>query len=99
VRHRDVMAIHRVMVWLRLPARIEVRDQLVAEEIEVDPLGRAATLGAAQLPAVELARRGQVMYGNGKMERLHRHDGRYRISDRRGYGWPARQRGLCVGPR
>src|SRR5262245_7003012 len=42
VRHGHVLTVDFVEVQ-RMLRRIEVRDELMAEEIEIDPLGRAAT--------------------------------------------------------
>ena len=47
-----------------------MRNELVAEEIEIHPVGRTAPFGAAQQATVEAARLGQVMHGNGKMKGL-----------------------------
>src|SRR5690606_37924810 len=46
----------------------EVGDDLVAVEVEVDPLGRAAAFGAAQELAVEGARGLQVVHGEGEVK-------------------------------
>jgi len=55
VAHRHVVAVHGVD---RAVARFlgrEMRDELMAEEVEVDPLGRAAPFGAAKQAAIERA--------------------------------------------
>src|SRR5690606_30619793 len=73
-RHRHVLAIHFVVHGpTRARRRIQVRDQLMAEEVEVHPFGRTATLGTAEQPAIEGARLGEVAYGHRQMEGLQRH--------------------------
>ena len=59
MRHGNILPIHFVVMHVRLAARIEMRHQLVAEEIEVDPLFAAAALGAAEQAAIEVARGAQ----------------------------------------
>ena len=51
--------------------RRQVRDDLVAVEVEVDPLVRRAALGAAEQRAVEVARLRKRGDGEGKVERMH----------------------------
>ena len=43
-------------------------DDLVAEEIEVDPFIRAAAFGAAEQAAVEVARGGEIVDRKGEVE-------------------------------
>jgi len=63
------MAIDRVMVLdRRAGAGLVVGDDLMAEEIEVDPLGGAAALRAAKSLAVEGAGGGEVVDGEGDVE-------------------------------
>jgi hypothetical protein len=52
VRHRHVFSIYLIEVQ-RLTARIEMRDELMSEEIEVDPFVRTAPFRAAETPAIE----------------------------------------------
>src|SRR5215472_17916018 len=56
MRHRYPVTVDRVEVRaqapLRAETRIEVTDELVAVEVEVDPVGRAAPFGAAENAAV-----------------------------------------------
>ena len=68
MRHGNVVAIHLVVVHVRLAAGIEMRHDLVPEEIEIHPLIAAAALGAAEQAAVELARGAQRVDGNGEMK-------------------------------
>src|SRR5262245_10330130 len=72
VRHRHVVAVDRVV---RRPAGAiafhGVADELVPEEVEVDPVGRASTFGAAEDPAVERARTREVAHGNGEVKGRH----------------------------
>jgi hypothetical protein len=44
-------------------------DDLVAEEIEVDPLSRAAPLRQPKHGAIEMARRAEIIDWKGKMKR------------------------------
>src|SRR5690606_22309133 len=70
MRHRYIVAVDRIVMPAALArAGIQVGDELVAEEVEVDPLVSAAALRATEQPAVELAGQRQVMYRNGEMER------------------------------
>src|SRR5215469_5246764 len=66
VRHRDALAVDRVVVRADAPVRAECRvqmaDELVAVEIEVHPVVRTASLGAAQHATVEGARLGDVAH-------------------------------------
>ncbi len=76
VRHRNVLAIHGVVEGLvRVAGNVQMCHQLVAEEIEVHPFGRAASLGTAQQLAVEAARGGEIGDGDGEVEGLQRHAG------------------------
>src|ERR1700679_1479656 len=52
---------------------LEVRYDLVAEEIEVDPVVGAAAFGTAEDGAVEVAGSGEVVYGKGDVEGLQSH--------------------------
>src|SRR5262245_8680524 len=72
VRHGHVMAVDRVV---RGPAGAValhgVANELVPEEVEVDPVGRASTLGAAEDPAVECARAREVAHRDGEVKGRH----------------------------
>ena len=57
----------------RLLRSIEMRDELMAEEIEVDPLVRAATFGATEHATVEIARGLQIVDRDCEVKRLERH--------------------------
>src|SRR5579862_805870 len=83
--HAEMGHGHLVTVDLIVMARcmrlwIKVCDELVAEEIKVDPFVRTAPLGASQRLAIECPRRGQIVHRNGKVKRLHGYGQRYRIS-------------------
>ena len=67
VRHRHVVAVDLVVV-VGGPGRGEVGDDLVAEEVEVDPLGAGPAFRTAQQAAVERARRGEVVDREGEVE-------------------------------
>jgi hypothetical protein len=74
VRDRDVVAIDGIVVIAAVArAWLQVRDDLVAEEIEVDPLWGTATLRAAQCRSVEETRGVEVVNGKGDMKRSERH--------------------------
>jgi len=63
------VAIDRIMVLdRRAGAGLVVGDDLMAEEIEVDPLGGAAALRTAKSLAVEGAGGGEVVDGEGDVE-------------------------------
>src|SRR5262249_41141973 len=62
------LAIHFIEVQ-RPARRIEVRHQLVTEEIEVDPLGGAATFRTTEQAPVKGARGAQIVDGNREMKR------------------------------
>ncbi len=71
MRHRHLLPIDPVVMDRGLLARIEVRDELMAEEIKIDPFRGAATLGAPQQLSIEGAGGRQVVYGNGEVKGLH----------------------------
>ena len=75
MRHGHVVAVDRVVDG-RAGSAVDrqVRDELVAEEVEVDPLGGAAAFGAAEQLAIEPARVAQAANGYGQMERLQHRD-------------------------
>src|SRR3546814_18756187 len=60
MRHGHVVAVDRVGVGAWACAGIEMRDDLMAVEIEIDPFGRAAALAAAKHAAVKGARGGDI---------------------------------------
>ena len=66
--HRDGLAVDRVRRRGARPAGREVRDDLVAMEVEVDPVRRGAALGAAEHAAVESPCLGEVADGEGEVE-------------------------------
>jgi hypothetical protein len=45
-----------------------MRDELVTEEIEIDPLGGGTAFRTAEARAIERARGGEVVDGDGEME-------------------------------
>ncbi len=57
----------------RLRRRVEMRDDLVAVEVEVDPLVARPPLGTAENVAVEAASGGEIMDRKGEVERAERH--------------------------
>ena len=68
MRYRHPVAVDRVIERGDAPARPEVRVQvayqLVPIEVEVDPVGVAPSLGAAEHPAVKAPRFGDVPHLN-----------------------------------
>jgi len=65
----DGVAVDGVVVFCRFfGAGLEVGDDLVAEEVEVDPFGAAAAFGAAEGLAVEVAGCGEIVDGEGDVE-------------------------------
>ena len=68
MRHGDVMTVDRVGGRDRLRGGVKVRDDLMAEQVEVDPLRRRAPLGAAEQRALNAARGGKVVDREGEME-------------------------------
>jgi hypothetical protein len=72
VRHRHVVAVDGVACrGLRLGR--QVGDDLVAVEVEVDPLVGAAPFGAADRAAPERARGGKIVDREGEVERAQGH--------------------------
>ncbi len=67
------MAIDRVLDRDRLGRRIEMRDDLMPEQVEVDPVIARPPLGTAQHLAIEMAGGGQVVDRKGKVERTQGH--------------------------
>ena len=68
VRRRPFLAGHGIA---RTPAHgtgREMSDDLVAAQVEVDPLLRAASLGTAEQLAVEAPRFGEIVHRKGEME-------------------------------
>ncbi len=70
MRHWHVVPVHRVVMHVRLATRVEMRDQLVTEEIEIHPVLAAAPFGTAEESAIETAGCAQGMDRYGEMEWL-----------------------------
>ena len=68
MRHRHVMSVDRVRDRKRLGRRIEMRDDLVAEQVEIDPVIGAAPLRATEHATVKGARGGEIVDREGEME-------------------------------
>jgi hypothetical protein len=73
MRHRHVMAVHRIMMRgrpasIRPRARMDMRDDLVPIEIEVDPFVRTAPLRTAEQIAVKGARGDKIMDRKGQVQ-------------------------------
>src|SRR3546814_8096873 len=75
MRHGHVVAVDRVGVGAWACAGIEMRDDLMAVEIEIDPFGRAAALAAAKHTAVKGARGGEIVTRKGEREKNGRGGG------------------------
>src|SRR5262249_38905610 len=75
VRHGHVMTVDGIAVhaFLRSRFRVLVDYELMAEEIEVDPLLAGAAFFEPEHAAVEVARGGEVVDGNGQMKRRKAH--------------------------
>jgi hypothetical protein len=74
VGNGNVVAVHRVVVgvvFARL--RLQMRDDLVTEEVEVDPLSRTTALATTQRCAVEAASGVKIIDGEGDMKRSEGH--------------------------
>jgi hypothetical protein len=69
VRDGNVVSVNGVVVGLRGCGGLEVGYDLVAEEIEVNPLGGTAALRAAEGVGIEAACGFEVVYRKSKMER------------------------------
>src|SRR6202034_2705072 len=91
VGDRDVVAVDEIAVGGVARAGCgrgpEVRDDLVAVEVEVDPVVGAAAFGAGEDGAVEVARGVEVVDWEGDVEGLNRHT---TMIPRRECWWPAR---------
>src|SRR5690606_10015885 len=75
MRHRHRVAIDRIAAGDRSAALDAVGDDLVAIQVEIDPVGVAATLGATEDAAIEGAGFGDVPYGERDMEGPQAHAG------------------------
>src|SRR5690606_20922642 len=73
VRDGDVAAVDRIVRGGGGCVGCEVGDDLVAVEIEVDPLVRTAPFAAANHPAPKFAGGGKVVDGKGEVERAKGH--------------------------
>ena len=69
--HRNLIAIHRAGVVVAGLVGAQMGDDLVAEEIEINPIRRRAPLRATQQIAIKSARFIQGGDREGEMERLH----------------------------
>lgn len=73
MRHWHLMAVHcvaqTVVSRLVVLRGVKVHHQLVSKHIEIYPMLRAAALGKAEGPAVELASLGYAPDGNGEVKR------------------------------
>jgi hypothetical protein len=68
------MAIDRVRHRDRLRRGVEMCDDLMTEQVEIDPGLGAAPLGAAQHATVKGTRGGDVVDGKGEVERAELHE-------------------------
>ena len=68
MRHRDVIAVDRIGGAGAHRIRSKMRHELVAVQIEIDPVTGASPLRAAEQVAVESPRRGKVVDRDCEME-------------------------------
>ena len=72
VRHRDALTVHGVKVRadasVRAELRVQMTHELVAVHVEIDPVGGAAALGAAEHLAIEATRLGDIPDLDGDMK-------------------------------
>ena len=73
--HRHLLTIDRVGDPRLHALGRQVSDDLVAEQVEVDPVLGAASLTASEQLAVEATRGGEVVDGKGEVEGWQCHDG------------------------
>ncbi len=75
MRHRHVVAVHRVAVRCFLIGHLRrlVDHQLVAEEVEIHPVRTAATLRAAEHLAIKMPGCSQVVDGNSQVKGCKSH--------------------------
>jgi len=70
VRHRNLLTIDGVRrLHMRPAGPIQMRHELVSEQIEVHPLAAAASFGTSEQTAVEGARCGQIVNRYGQVKR------------------------------
>lgn len=70
MRHRHVVSIDRVVVHRSLFGR-EMTNNLVTEEVEIDPLAAGSSFGASKLQSVEGSGRVEIGNRKRKVKRLH----------------------------
>jgi len=66
--HRNGLTIDLVDRIFRFTAGAQMRHDLMAEEVEIDPFGRGPALLAFQKIAIKRARFAKVAHGKGEME-------------------------------
>ena len=66
--HRNFLAIDMIMIFVSGLVRASMRDDLMAEEIEVHPFGARASFGTAEQAAIEGAGLGKIAYRKRKMK-------------------------------
>lgn len=69
--HRHVVPVNCAGFLVPAFVRCQVRNDLVAIEVEVHPFRRTAAFSTPEQFAIELARCGKVVDGEGEMERRH----------------------------
>ena len=73
MRHGHVLAVDGIGRTAPHLLGREMGDDLMAEQVEIDPMVGAAPFGAAEQPSVEAARGTEVVDRKGKMERRQAH--------------------------
>ena len=71
--HRHGLAVNAVPGRLAHLLGGQMRDDLVTEQVEVDPVVRRPTFRTPQQPAIETARGGQIIDREGKVKTWHAH--------------------------
>src|SRR5579859_6670180 len=85
VAHRHRVAVDLAGLTVTDFLGCEVRDDLMAIEVEVDPIRRATPFRTAEQLAIELAGRGEAMHGKRQMERRQNGVGN-------AHGWKTRRK-------
>lgn len=68
MRHRNIVAVDRIVVLFSGTPRRKMRDDLMPKQIEVNPVIGTAALFTSEHLAVKFTRRGKAVYREGQME-------------------------------
>ena len=72
--HRHILAVDPIARAFRRRFGCEMRNELMAVEVEIHPAISAAPFRAAKQPAIESPCRGKVVHRKGQMEGGKRHE-------------------------